>query len=310
MTIDPGKRFSNLHGCNRYRSRGKCFEVFAFNFTGHAQQSPALHEYIKDRELFNILFEFDCSEEQLLQLITMSSVVESAEELKEKEELEKPKVIGGMVKVPGGEFLYGEDKKKEIVEQPFEIDIYPVTNGQYKAFIESNGYGEDKYWSEEGRKWRDENKVKQPGYWDDERFNHPEQPVVGISYYEAEAFAKWSGKRLPTEKEWEKAARGTDGRIYPWGDKFDKEKCNSEESGIGKTTRVTVYPAGVSPYGCHDMAGNVWEWCSDLYSKDGSYRVLRGGSWGHGARDCRASFRRANRPSRRWNGCGLRLARN
>lgn len=272
--------------------------------------SPSLHQYIKDMELVNIIAEFDCDDDQLSQLITMSSVVESAEEVKDREELEKPKTIGGMVKVPAGEFLYGEKNKKEIIEKPFEIDIYPVTNGQYKAFIDGNGYGKDEYWSTEGKKWRDENKITLPDYWDSKDFNHPEQPVVGVSFFEAEAFAKWSGKRLPTEKEWEKAARGKDGRTYPWGNEFDKERCNSEESGIGKTTRVTVYPNGKSPYNCHDMAGNVWEWCSDLYSAVGSDRVIRGGSWILDADDCRASCRNRSVPAYRGHDVGFRLSRS
>ena len=272
--------------------------------------SSSLHEYIKDRELLKIIDEFGCNEDQLMQLITMSSIVESAEEVKDKEELENPMAIGGMVKVPAGEFFYGNENKKEIIEKPFEIDIYPVTNGRYKVFIDDNGYDKNEYWSPEGIEWRDEKKIKLPEYWEDSDFNHPVQPVVSISFYEAEAFAKWAGKRLPTEKEWEKATRGEDGRVYPWGDEFDKERCNSVESGIGKTTRVTVYPGGVSPYGCHDMAGNVWEWCSDLYSEDGSLRVLRGGSWGRNARRCRASYRAYDRPAARWSSCGLRLARS
>ena len=172
-----------------------------------------------------------------------------------------------MVKVPAGKFLYGDDKKEENIEQAFEIDVYPVTNGQYKKFIEAGGYTNDDCWSEEGRKWRQKESVIQPEYWEDEKWNQPELPVVGVCYYEAEAYAKWVGKRLPTEKEWEKAARGTDGREYPWEGEFDKEKCNSDESGIGTTSRVDRYPNGVSPYGCYDMAGNVREWTSDWYDK-------------------------------------------
>ncbi len=272
--------------------------------------SPSLHDYIKDGELAKIVDEFNCSEEQLLQLITMGGIVESAEDVKEKKEIESPKSIGEMVKVPAGEFIYGDKGRKETIEKPFEIDIYPVTNAQYEKFIRDNGYSSDDYWTPEGIDWKDKNKIQLPENWNDPRFNHPEQPVVGVSFYEAEAFAKWAGKRLPTELEWEKAARGEDGREYPWGNKFDKEKCNSEESGINKTTRVTVYPNGVSPYGCHDMAGNVWEWCQDLHSKGGSGRVVRGGGWDNPSGGCRASCRSGYLPSYRDDALGFRLARS
>ncbi|MBE9580905.1 MAG: formylglycine-generating enzyme family protein, partial [Proteobacteria bacterium] len=107
--------------------------------------------------------------------------------------------------------------------------------------------------------------------------------------------------------QWERAARGTDGRTYPWGDEFDKEKCNTtDESGIGKTTRVTLYPNGISPDGCYDMAGNVWEWTT---SSEGEFRVLRGGSWGgnHGFARCADRFRVS--PNVRYFTAGFRCAR-
>lgn len=184
-----------------------------------------------------------------------------------------------MVKVPKGPFLYGEDKTQETIDHDYWIDKYPVTNEKYQAFIEADGYDNLRYWSSEGWQWKTEGNIRHPEYWNDREWNKPDYPVVGVSYYEAEAYAKWAGKRLPTEQEWEKAARSEDGRQYPWGEKFDTNRCNSVESGLGHTTPVSQYPTGVSPYGCYDMAGNVWEWCASWYDKSQNKRMLRGGSW-------------------------------
>jgi formylglycine-generating enzyme required for sulfatase activity len=165
----------------------------------------------------------------------------------------------------------------------FEIAKYPLTNLQYKAFLDANPDHEA------------------PRHWNDRMFpvgkaNHP---VVYISWFDAQAYVTWlsreTGKqyRLPTEAEWEKAARGNDGRTYPWEGEFDASKCNVEET-VGDTTPVGIYPAGASPYGVMDMAGNVWEWCADWFAEDyykqadnrnptgpdkGQLRVWRGGSW-------------------------------
>lgn len=238
----------------------------------------SLQRYIQKKELVDIISEFDVSPEQLKQLTTLSKIVESIEEAKEKEQEEVKVDLDKMVEVPAGVFLYGYDKHEENIEQPFYIDVYPVTNSQYAEFMKAGGYSDDKYWSEEGRKWREKNNITEPKYWNDIRWNPPKYPVVGISYYEAEAYANWAGKRLPTEKEWEKAARGTDGREYPWGNEFDKSKCNTR-SGINMTSRVDRYPNGISPYGCYDMAGNVWEWTSSDYEGEKGTKVRRGGSW-------------------------------
>ena len=133
----------------------------------------------------------------------------------------------------------------------FYIDKYEVTNFQYKQFIDATGRAT-------------------PAYWNDEKYNQPNQPVVGITWHDAVAYAKWAGKRLPTEAEWEKAARGIDGRRYPWGNEWDSLKCNSDIGGDGYqyTAPVGSFPAGVSPYGVMDMIGNVWEYTSDWYSED------------------------------------------
>jgi iron(II)-dependent oxidoreductase len=152
--------------------------------------------------------------------------------------------------------------------------------------------------------------------------------VVGISWFEAEAYANWLSERaghlyrLPTEAEWEKAARGTDGFKYPWGEHFNKNLCNSLESGLGRTSPVGIYPKGKSPYGCFDMTGNVWEWCSDWYDDNyyanspdrnpkgpssGAIRVIRGGSWRISAGNCRSATRVRRGPRARNGRLGFRL---
>jgi len=222
----------------------------------------------------------------------------------------EPVIPEGMVLVPKGPFLYGEERVREDLPYDYYMDIYPVTNDQYKAFMLANGYGSQKFWSEEGWAWKQECRVKRPDYWTDLKWNKADHPVVGVSYHEAEAYAAWAGKRLPTEQEWEKAARGMDGREYPWGNAFDKTKCNSSESGLKATTPVTKYPQGMSPFGCFDMAGNVWEWCASWYDHTFTERVVRGGSWGIDPGNLRSSNRDRYTADFRCNNIGFRLAQD
>ena len=231
----------------------------------------------------------------------------------------EPPDLDAMVEVSTGEFIYNEDKA--IIEEPFMIDVYPVTNQQFEKFIEAGGYKEDQYWSHQGRKWRDKERITKPKFWNRRRriettsivlrrkWILPEHPVVGVCYYEAEAYANWADKRLATELEWERAARGSDGRLYSWGNYFNKERCNTEGCGIGKTTKVTRFTNGKSPTGCYDMVGNVWEWTASLYNKEEEPRVLRGGSWEDNRIFARCANRNRNNPDFRSNTIGFRCAR-
>ncbi len=152
----------------------------------------------------------------------------------------------------------GDEKRKMYVDA-FRIDKYPVTNAQYSRFVGGTDHSPPRHW--EG------------GAYPAEKGTHP---VVYVTWHDAVAYAEWAGKRLPTEEEWEKAARGSDGRAYPWGD-WEEGRCNTEEAGIGDTTPVGQYsPGGDSPYSCADMAGNVWGWTA---TREGRGRVVRGGSW-------------------------------
>lgn len=236
--------------------------------------------------------------------------------------MEKINDKGEMVLVPEGSFLYGsleDDKMASSNEEPqriidlpaFYIDKYLVTNDQFCSFL--NNASPDKNTLEKlidltegvGRErcrigLQEKNFQIEEGYQ-----NHP---VIYVSWFGASAYAEWAKKRLPTEKEWEKASRGTRGSIYPWGNEFDKNLCNSFESGSRSTTAVDHFSAGKSPYECFDMAGNVWEWTDSWYNKEEIWRVVRGGSWFDGSFDCRCACRSYEFPNSRFHIIGFRCA--
>jgi hypothetical protein len=195
-----------------------------------------------------------------------------------------------MILIPAGEFLYGDEKEmRELPE--FWIDKTPVTNAEYARFVAETGH-------------------RVPAHW--EAKSPPEDiadhPVVNVSWHDAAAYAEWAGKRLPTEEEWEKAARGTDGQKYPWGDEEPtSDLCNF--GGVeGGTTPVGKYsPQGDSPYGCADMAGNVWQWTASDYAL--GPKVLRGGSWFDVPDGLRSAFRGRDRLDDRSDNYGFRCAR-
>ncbi len=207
-----------------------------------------------------------------------------------------------MVRVPAGEFLYG-DKKEKLYLDEFWIAKTPVTNAAYKRFLDANPSYAVPF---TGTDWA------KPYNWDRSRRTYHEgkedHPVVLVSWHDAKAYAEWAGLELPTEQQWEKAARGTDGRTYPWGDTWQNDHCNSKEAAIGGTTPVDRYsPRGDSPYGCVDMAGNVWEWTNSLYQEGGNWRVLRGGSWDYTRCSARAAYRNLVRPGNRDGNSGFRV---
>ncbi|MDR7301822.1 formylglycine-generating enzyme required for sulfatase activity [Haloactinomyces albus] len=164
-----------------------------------------------------------------------------------------------MVKVDGSVFLSGPSNEPTWLPA-FYIDVHPVSNADYARFIAATGHPSPQHWTED----------KYPD-------GLAEHPAVFVTWKDATAYAEWSGKALPTGQQWEKAARGTRGNVYPWGDQPTPAKCNVRENGVGSTTPGDCYQSGVSPYGVYDLCGNVWEWCS-TESKPGRHE-LKGGAW-------------------------------
>jgi formylglycine-generating enzyme required for sulfatase activity len=223
---------------------------------------------------------------------------------------------GEMALIPAGKFLMGEGAEQhEVFLRDYQIGRYPVTNAEYARFVSAGGYADRELWTAAG--WREVgNERNAPRLWQNPRFNKPAQPVIGLSWYECVAYCRWlrrqTGRihRLPTEAEWEKAARGADGRAYPWGDAFDARRLNAREGNqkVYCSTPIGIYPTGVSPFGLLDCAGNCWEWCATRWKKSFPYdadedewseayleaqnlRALRGGSWNYEAEVTRCANR-------------------
>ena len=171
------------------------------------------------------------------------------------------------VTIPGGVFLKGDPPRQEDLAT-YAIDRFPVTVAAYATFIESGGYDEPRHWSREGWAWRKQGAIDRPRFWGEDEWRAylvPNHPVVGVSYYEAEAYATYCDARLPTEAQWEKAARGVDGRRYPWGDDWRDDACGMRGVGPRSTIPIGVFPKGKSPYGVRDLVGCIWQWCTDPF---------------------------------------------
>ena len=237
------------------------------------------------------------------------------------------------VEIPAGRFVYGDDSeyaaKPEEVELPtFFISRYPVTMAQFQTFLDDpQGVSDTRWWT--GLAAKESQRQIEP-----QRFKYLNHPRETVNWYQAIAFCRWlswrlGGEydlkkiaqwavRLPTEHEWEKAARGTDGRIYPYLGEFDPAKGNTDQTGIGQTSAVGIFPEGASPFGVMDLSGNVWEWCLNEYKKplkevsrigltSAQNRPLRGGSWANGQDVARAVYRNDVFPYLRVDGVGFRV---
>lgn len=243
---------------------------------------------------------------------------------------------------PWESFAYDNEYPAHTIDLPaFKLDRLLTTNEEYANFIEAGGYERREFWSDEGWTKRTEENWTCPYYWRkvdsrwhvrsmfEENLMEPAHPVTGVSWYEAEAYARFMQKRLPTEAEWEKAASwdaaGNRKRRFAWGDELPTPaRCNYGNQ-LWHTTAAGAYPAGASYYGCMDMTGNVWEWTGDPfegyagfepfpyreYSEtwfDGDHRVLKGGSWSTSASVLRTSFRNFFRRHFRIAFAGIRCA--
>ena len=239
-----------------------------------------------------------------------------------------PGVVGvreSMALIPAGQFIMGTDlefsnevPRRNTYLDAYHIDRAEVTNAEYKKFVDATGRRAPyvkAFWAE-------------PFNWSAGAYppGRGDYPVVLVSWSDAAAYAEWAGKRLPTEAEWEKAARGSDGRNWPWGNAWDPTKCNTEESFINSTSPAFSFPDGASPYGCFNMAGNVTEWTADWYDEDyysssprknppgplaGRTRVARGGAWDSSISTyARTGFRHYFLPNTKRANIGFRCAKD
>jgi formylglycine-generating enzyme required for sulfatase activity len=242
-----------------------------------------------------------------------------------------------------GDYFAVETPQRSIYLSAYYIDKFEITNQQYAQFLAALATAGRRYTHPQVLPHKDPT----PTYWHDRRLNTATQPVTGVDWYDAYAYCRWAGRRLPTEAQWEKAARGPSGQEYPWGNAWTAAYSNNAESTFGQPivshqhwiqllgslrlqalqrliTPVGSFPDGVSPYGVHDMGGNLWEWCQDSYQKDyyhyapsrnppgppaSLYKVLRGGCWSSHRGKLRAAYRNYDLATDRHLEVGFRCVR-
>ncbi len=316
------------------------------------------HLWLYRGKIFNMLLQHEEQHNETMLLILHLLAAEQrsphSDALPQEESKTPSRVRDDLVLVPGGPFLMGSnddtttldnERPQHAVEvETFLIDRYPVTNGEFLQFILAEGYNNPAWWTADGWQWRKQNNIEYPLYWrkragrewTEVGLARPrplalEHPVMCVSWYEADAYARFVGKRLPTEAEWEKAASWDAQRhkklLYPWGEEQpEARRCNFSDSNRG-TTAVGRHPEGCGPYGCFDMLGNVWEWTSTWFHPypgfiaypyegysmpyfDQQHRVLKGGSWATRCHVLRPTFRNWYNPWVREVFAGFRCAKD
>ena len=238
------------------------------------------------------------------------------------------------VPIAAGPFVMGGDGQFDgkpqftctLIRQPYRLSRYPITVAQYRCFVEAKGYQTEKWWTKAGWRWRKQKNITGPREFGSV-FETPNHPQTGVSWYEAVAFCAWCTQRmglrvrLPSEAEWERAARHTDGRIYPWLGEFEPMRCNMVDNGIGSTAAVGSFPGGNAACGAADMSGNVWEWCSTQWLGDyvgytdkvdddlagEARRTLRGGAFVGFGNFVRCACRNLYTPDYGSDGVGFRV---
>ncbi len=336
-------------------SRPTVDQIFEYFNTVNQRVTNFIQENIIDSETSRLItmgFHHECQHQELLVYDLQHLLADAYRPVQKNSPPTPTQVKNQPVKIEGGVYTMGyngsaycydiELPEHKVYLNDYTIDSLPVTNGEYLKFIEDGGYEDFKYWLSDGWEKVKENKWTAPMYWekvDGEWMTHdfigkrkinPKGPVCHVSFYEAAAYCKWAGKRLPTEAEWEKAACWNNEKqtktIFPWGnDSPTKERANLLESYIWNATEVGSYPQGASQYGCHQMIGDVWEWTSSEYVGYPGFqtgfdeyndkwftnqKVLRGGSFGTPSMSIRGSYRNFFRLDERWLFSGFRCAKD
>jgi formylglycine-generating enzyme required for sulfatase activity len=217
----------------------------------------------------------------------------------------------GLVLIEAGALHHKETPKSavEMVEMhSFAIGRHLVTVEQYAAFIDEGGYEDVSLWSSDGWAWKLDHDAEAPRFWGEDEwaaYLEPTFPVIGVTAYEAEAFAAQRQLRLPSENEWERACRGDDARDFPWGDVWEDDRCGHRDYGTRCTKAIGSYPQSVSPLGIHDLVGNVWQWTSDVH---GDVWAVRGGAWNNLPWSIGSAGRNGYKPAAQFSNLGFRVA--